>query len=56
MLELAKAGEITGAASVVIFRGREFMTIALGEAKRNPVFARGMVSVLDDHLAEKTRS
>lgn len=56
MLTLAEAGEILGGAEVVMFKNREFMTATFGEADRNPVFARGMVCVLDDQLALKIKS
>lgn len=52
LLDEAKRGRIIGMAFVTMYKRREFATLATGEAYRNPVFARGMVAALDDHLRE----
>lgn len=46
----AKAGEVTGIAYAVMYKGRHFITSAAGELRRNPTFARGAVAALDDEL------
>lgn len=52
LLDEARRGRVIGLSYVAMYKRREFVTNATGEAYRNPVFARGMVSVLDDHLRE----
>ncbi|WP_277813117.1 hypothetical protein [Aromatoleum aromaticum] len=42
-------------AFVTMYKRRELATLATGEAYQNPVFARGMVATLDDHLAYMSR-
>lgn len=52
LLAMAREGRILGFAIVAMCRRREFFAEAAGEAYRNPVFARGMVASLDDHLSD----
>jgi hypothetical protein len=52
LLAEARKGEVLGVAFCVMYKGREFIADATGEARRNPVFARGMVAFLDDQLAQ----
>lgn len=51
LLAEAREGKILGAAFCVMYKGREFIADATGEARRNPVFTRGMVAFLDDQIA-----
>jgi hypothetical protein len=53
LLEQAEAGEIIGYAIAVMYRTRSYYVDALGEADKNPTFARGMIRSLDDFLEEK---
>ena len=53
LLADAKAGKAIGIGFVVMYRGRQFIANAAGEAKRSPVFTRGMVAPLDDKLARQ---
>ena len=50
LLADAKAGKLIGIAFAGMYRQREFIVNTAGEAYRNPVFARGMVSYLHDQL------
>lgn len=56
LLDDAKRGRVLGVVFVAMYKRREFVGDATGEAYRNPVFARGMVAALDDYLAELARS
>lgn len=53
LLAHAESGRIIGMAFVAMYRGRRFIANASGEARRSPVFTRGMVAVLDDHLSRQ---
>ena len=48
----AESGLIVGFAGAIIYRRREIVVGATGEAVRNPVFARGALCSLDDHLRD----
>lgn len=50
LLDEARRGHIIGAAFVAMYRDRVFIHDAVGEARRNPTFTRGMLSSLDDEL------
>lgn len=50
MLALAELGEVLGGSGVWMLKSRKFITHVTGESARNPVFARGMLTVLDDKL------
>lgn len=52
LLDEAKRGRVIGLAYVAMYKRREYVTDAAGEAYRNPTFSRGMVAALDDHLRE----
>jgi hypothetical protein len=52
LLEEARAGRVVGLAWVVIRPGLGFEVDVAGEARRQPVFARGLCRVLDDQLAK----
>lgn len=51
MLEGAKSGKIKGICFAAILDKNRFITNVAGLCYRNPTFARGMVSSLDDELA-----
>lgn len=53
LLAAARRGEVIGIAYVAMYKRREFIANAAGEAKRSPVFTRGMVACLDDALARQ---
>lgn len=53
LLKDAERGEIIGVAFAVMYKGRDYIVNAAGEAYRSPTFARGMVKALDDHLMQK---
>jgi hypothetical protein len=52
LLEQAEAGQVVGIAFAAMYKSRQFITNTAGECHRNPVFTRGIVSVLDDCLAK----
>lgn len=47
-----KSADVMGIAYAVMFRGRKFIVNTAGELHRNPVFARGLVAILDDELSQ----
>ena len=51
LLELAKAGQITGMAFGCTVKGGTYVTDVTGECFARPTMARGMVSYLSDQLA-----
>jgi len=51
LLALAKRGELIGIAYAVMLKGRTVAVNTTGEARRSPIFARGMVAQLDDSIA-----
>lgn len=53
VLNRAKRGEVIGLVYGELHRDRKYTVHACGEAYRNPTFARGIVSALDDHLAHQ---
>jgi len=53
LLTDARAGKAVGIGFVVMYRGRRFIANAAGEARRSPVFTRGMLTCLDDKLARQ---
>jgi hypothetical protein len=53
LLAEAKKGQVIGVAFVAMYKQRQFIANAAGEAKRSPVFTRGMVACLDDVLARQ---
>lgn len=55
LLDKARGGVIVGLAFAAMGRQREFVTAAAGAAYLDPVFARGMVAALDEHLGEVSR-
>lgn len=56
LLDMARSGRILGFAIVAMCKRREFFAETCGEAHRNPVFTRGMIAALDDHLSDLSRS
>lgn len=55
LLQEARSGRVVGVAYAAIFKRRNFMVHACGEAHRSPVYARGVVAVLDDELSRMAR-
>lgn len=53
LLDDAQNGRVIGVAFVVMYKRREFIGNAAGEALRNPVWTRGMLAALDDKLARQ---
>jgi hypothetical protein len=51
LLADARAGKLTGIAGVRIYRDRHYTYGVTGETVSNPTFTRGMLKVLDDHIA-----
>jgi hypothetical protein len=56
LLDLAQRGELIGVAFAGILKQRRYFVNTAGEAHRNPTFARGCVSALDDELGKRMRS
>jgi hypothetical protein len=50
LLEEAKYGGCVGVSFVAMYADRRFIVDAVGEAARQPIFTRGMLATLDDHL------
>ncbi len=50
LLEDARKGHIIGVAFCAMYKQRKFIVNTAGEARRNPIFTRGMVSCLNDTL------
>jgi len=55
LLDLAKRGELIGVAFAGMLKQRRYFVNTAGEAHRNPTFARGCVSALDDELGKRMR-
>lgn len=53
LLSMAENGEIHGLAFVALVKGRRFIRNSAGECDRNPLYTRGLVAALDDHLKDK---
>src|SRR5690606_29479065 len=53
LLNDARAGKAIDIGFVVMYRGRRFIANAPGEARRSPVFTRGMLTCLDDKLSRQ---
>lgn len=51
LLEGAKAGDVTGLAFAATLKKSRYITNVAGLMYKNPTFARGCVSALDDELA-----
>lgn len=51
LLYEAEHGHVVGIACVVVHPASHFSIDIAGEAKRVPLYARGMAAVLDDQLA-----
>lgn len=56
LLDLAQRGELIGVAFAGILKQRRYFVNTAGEAHRNPTFARGCVSALDDQLGQRMRN
>lgn len=55
LLRAARRGQVIGLAYAAMLKRREYIVNTAGEAHRNPTFARGMVSALDDQLGDKVK-
>lgn len=55
LLSAARKGHVIGLAYAAMMKRREYIVNTAGEAHRNPTFARGMLSALDDQLGEKVK-
>lgn len=55
LLDLARRGELIGVAFAGMLKQRRYFVNTAGEAHRNPTFARGCVSALDDELGKRMR-
>lgn len=53
LLAEAERGNIMGLAFVALVRDRRFIRNVAGECARNPLYTRGLVAALDDHLRER---
>lgn len=53
MLAAAESGELIGFAIAAMYKGRDYIVNAAGEADESPTFSRGMVKALDDYFAFK---
>lgn len=53
LLEQAKRGELIGIAFAAALKGNNYIVNTAGEAYRNPVYARGIIAVLDDQLSRR---
>jgi len=52
LLSEAKCGDLIGFAFTAMYRKRNYVVNAAGEAYRNPTFALGMAMVLIDYLMQ----
>lgn len=55
LLDAARRGQVIGLAFAAMLKRRHYIVNTAGEAHRNPTFARGMVSALDDQLGIKVK-
>lgn len=55
LLDLARRGDLIGVAFAGMLKQRRYFVNTAGEAHRNPTFARGCVSALDDELGQRMR-
>lgn len=55
LLDMAHRGELIGFAFAAMLKRRRYFVNVAGEAFRNPTFARGCVSVLNDELGLRIR-
>jgi hypothetical protein len=53
LLREARRGRIIGVAFVAMYKRREYIANATGEARRSPTFTRGMIASLDDALGRQ---
>lgn len=55
LLRLAREARVRGLAFAVLYDDGRYSPDVIGDARRNPTFARGMVRALDDLLADLVR-
>lgn len=53
LLIMARENQLHGLAFVALVKGRRFIRNSAGECARNPLYTRGLVAALDDHLKDK---
>lgn len=56
LLFAAQRGEVTGLAYVAMHEGRRYTIHTSGQARRNPTFTIGTLSVLASDLADRIRA
>lgn len=52
LLESARGGDVVGIAFALMLKRRRVLVDCAGEACENPMLARGVVALLDDHLGD----
>jgi len=55
LLDQALDGQVVGFVYGAISPDHEYFVEAVGEARCNPTFTRGVVAAIDDYLAERAR-
>lgn len=55
LIEMARRGDLIGIAFAGMLKQRRYFVNTAGEAHRNPTFARGCISALDDELGQRMR-
>lgn len=55
LLAEARAGRLIGLAYGAMFRRRHYIVETAGEAHRNPLFALGVIDILEDELRARVR-
>lgn len=53
LLADAQEGKLYGIAYVAMYKGRVIVADAAGECERNPVYSRGLVTLLDDFFRDR---
>ncbi|MDA8254175.1 MAG: hypothetical protein M0Z99_00820 [Betaproteobacteria bacterium] len=55
LLTEARSGRLIGLAYGAMFRRRHYIVETAGEAHRNPLFALGVIDILEDELRARVR-
>ena len=55
LLDEARKGHLIGIAYGAMFRRRHYIVETAGEAHRNPLFALGVIDILEDELRARVR-
>ncbi len=56
LLAEARRGQLIGIAYGAMFRRRHYIVETAGEAHRNPLFALGVINILESELWERVRT